>query len=119
MRLRKSAYQRAFNMCFKLTILLLCIDSVNAMQDYMLDRHPTRVAPANHSSNQMLPAHLTKNVPPHLLHLYDSKCHNGIVGLFCESTGCYYNSDCFDGHCNMYSKCEQRKRSAQVTEMVE
>ena len=37
-------------------------------------------------------------------------CQNGIVGLFCQGYGCYYNSDCFDGYCNMYSKCERRER---------
>lgn len=38
----------------------------------------------------------------------DIKCKNGIVGLFCPDYGCYYNSDCFDNYCNMYSKCEKK-----------
>ena len=41
-----------------------------------------------------------------LLAMYETKCHNNIVGLFCQGYGCYYNSDCFDGYCNMYSKCQ-------------
>ena len=37
-------------------------------------------------------------------------CNNDIVGLFCEGFGCYYNSDCYDGHCNIYNRCEERVR---------
>ena len=40
-----------------------------------------------------------------LISLQSKKCNNGIVGLFCQGYGCYYNSDCYDGYCNMYSKC--------------
>jgi hypothetical protein len=49
--------------------------------------------------------------------LADTKCNNGIVGLFCINYGCYYNSDCFDGYCNMYSKCDLRPRPAYMTDL--
>ena len=92
-----------------LVMLLACARVSIAQQDYILDRHPERVP--------NVPAHVARRIPPHLLHLYDTKCHNGIVGLFCPGNGCYYNSDCFDGHCNMYSKCERRLRDSTLTEM--
>lgn len=49
--------------------------------------------------------------------MYDTKCNNGIVGLFCENYGCYYNSDCFNGYCNMYSKCKAKARPAYITDL--
>ena len=94
-----------------LSVMLLLLTAVTkAQQDYILDKHPNRVEP-------IVQELVARHLPPHLLHLYDTKCHNGIVGLFCEGNGCYYNSDCFDGHCNMYSKCERRVRNQHITEM--
>ena len=49
--------------------------------------------------------------------MYDTKCNNGIVGLFCQATGCYYNSDCFDGYCNMYSKCDKKSRPSYISDL--
>ena len=53
-----------------------------------------------------------------LISMYSTKCNNGIVGLFCPNYGCYYNSDCYDGVCNMYSKCsKQSKQPAYITDL--
>ena len=30
------------------------------------------------------------------------------VGYFCDGTACFANSDCFNGKCNMYARCEPR-----------
>ena len=49
--------------------------------------------------------------------MYQTKCNNGIVGLFCQGYGCYYNSDCYDGYCSMYSKCEQRSKPSYIAEI--
>ena len=52
-----------------------------------------------------------------LISLQSTKCNNGIVGLFCQDYGCYYNSDCYDGYCNMYSKCSTRSKPAYITDL--
>ena len=52
-----------------------------------------------------------------LISLHSAKCNNGIVGLFCQDYGCYYNSDCYDGYCNMYSKCSTRSKPAYITDL--
>lgn len=49
--------------------------------------------------------------------MYDTKCNNGIVGLFCANYGCYYNSDCYDGYCNMYSKCASKGRNPVISDL--
>ena len=51
------------------------------------------------------------------LQMFDSKCNNGIVGLFCEGYGCYYNRDCFNGNCNMYSKCQAKQKPFYIKDM--
>ena len=35
-------------------------------------------------------------------------CDNNRVGYFCDATPCYYDTDCFNGKCNMYARCEPR-----------
>jgi len=49
--------------------------------------------------------------------MYDTKCNNGIVGFFCLGYGCYYRSDCLDGYCNMYSKCDLRAKPAYIFDL--
>ena len=51
------------------------------------------------------------------LSMYDTKCNNGIVGLFCAGYGCYYNSDCYDGYCNMYSKCARKGKHPMMADL--
>ena len=35
-------------------------------------------------------------------------CDNNRVGYFCDQEPCYYDTDCFNGKCNMYARCEPR-----------
>ena len=37
-------------------------------------------------------------------------CDNMRVGYFCDGTACFADSDCFNGKCNMYARCEARIR---------
>ena len=92
--------------------LMLFVLSVlaRAQQDYILDSQPRHVT--------LSEDHDDITVPLHNHHLYDSfKCNDGIVGLFCQNSGCFYNSDCFDDHCNMYSKCEKKVRNSHIMAM--
>ena len=35
-------------------------------------------------------------------------CDDSRVGYFCNGTPCFSDTDCFNGKCNMYARCEAR-----------
>ena len=60
---------------------------------------------------------MTEDDDDELIAMYATRCNNGIVGLFCPSYGCFYNSDCYDGYCNMYSKCSKKAKPAYISDL--